>query len=213
MTCCLPIILLNVLRTFFINSASLFHLITHFCPLKTGEDYILEVNGTSSGLSPARAAEDNRHIADLVLQKMNNLFANPPLGLPGSISHGWTLVWEDEFKLPFINSGNWSFDLGDSGWGNNELQVYTKSNASVDVLKEHLVIEAKFEDKKFTSSRINSKGKRSFVFGSGRIRVEARMKRNLQSQRPPKFHLHFLFMCSSIRQWHLASILDARGYH
>eukprot|EP00928_Gymnodinium_smaydae_P038527 TRINITY_DN26560_c0_g1_i1.p1 TRINITY_DN26560_c0_g1~~TRINITY_DN26560_c0_g1_i1.p1 ORF type:complete len:340 (+),score=32.16 TRINITY_DN26560_c0_g1_i1:56-1075(+) len=37
----------------------------------TGKEFILEVNGTSSGLAPECAAEDNVHIRDLVLQRMN----------------------------------------------------------------------------------------------------------------------------------------------
>jgi len=37
----------------------------------TGKEYILEVNGTSSGLAPDYADEDNRHIRDLVLERMN----------------------------------------------------------------------------------------------------------------------------------------------
>jgi len=37
----------------------------------TGKEYILEVNGTSSGLHPDRAAEDNGHIRDLCLERMN----------------------------------------------------------------------------------------------------------------------------------------------
>ena len=38
---------------------------------ETAKEYILEVNGTSSGLSPDRAAEDNGYIRDLVLERMN----------------------------------------------------------------------------------------------------------------------------------------------
>lgn len=37
----------------------------------TGKEYILEVNGTSSGLAPDYADEDNAHIRDLVLERMN----------------------------------------------------------------------------------------------------------------------------------------------
>mmetsp|Transcript_14990 Transcript_14990/g.41063 ORF Transcript_14990/g.41063 Transcript_14990/m.41063 type:complete len:338 (-) Transcript_14990:93-1106(-) len=37
----------------------------------TGREYILEVNGTSSGLHPDCEVEDNQHIRDLVLGKMN----------------------------------------------------------------------------------------------------------------------------------------------
>jgi len=37
----------------------------------TGKEYILEVNGTSSGFHPEKAEEDNQYVADLLLQKMN----------------------------------------------------------------------------------------------------------------------------------------------
>lgn len=36
-----------------------------------GKEYILEVNGTSSGLAPDFDTEDNEHIRDLVLERMN----------------------------------------------------------------------------------------------------------------------------------------------
>lgn len=39
----------------------------------TGKEYILEVNGTSSGLHPDFADEDNQHIRDLVIEKMNSI--------------------------------------------------------------------------------------------------------------------------------------------
>lgn len=38
----------------------------------TGKEYILEVNGTSSGLHPDYADEDNGYIRDLVLERMND---------------------------------------------------------------------------------------------------------------------------------------------
>lgn len=37
----------------------------------TGSEFILEVNGTSSGLHPDKAEEDNLHIRDLLLEKMD----------------------------------------------------------------------------------------------------------------------------------------------
>jgi len=40
----------------------------------TGKEFILEVNGTSSGLAPDMAAEDNLHIREVVLEKMNQKF-------------------------------------------------------------------------------------------------------------------------------------------
>lgn len=38
---------------------------------ETGKEFILEVNGTSSGLLPDCAQEDNGHIRDLVLERMD----------------------------------------------------------------------------------------------------------------------------------------------
>lgn len=45
----------------------------------TGREYILEVNGTSSGLCPDQADEDNAHIRDLTLAKMNVELCPGPL--------------------------------------------------------------------------------------------------------------------------------------
>lgn len=39
-----------------------------------GKEVILEVNGTSSGLAPEFEKEDNQHICDLVLERMNDTF-------------------------------------------------------------------------------------------------------------------------------------------
>jgi len=36
------------------------------------------------------------------------------------------LLWADEFDQEGLpNPKNWSYDVGDHGWGNNELQYYT----------------------------------------------------------------------------------------
>jgi len=44
---------------------------------KSGLEFILEVNGGSSGLAPEQAEEDNEHIADLVISKLNAIFVEP----------------------------------------------------------------------------------------------------------------------------------------
>src|SRR5215210_7649027 len=48
--------------------------------------------------------------------------AQPPAGAPPGFSR---LVWSDEFTSSSINTANWGYDLGNSGFGNNELQNYT----------------------------------------------------------------------------------------
>ncbi len=91
----------------------------------------------------------------------------------------WQLVWSDEFNetqgtLP--DTTKWTFDIGNSGWGNNELEYYTNraENASTDG-NGNLVITAKRENfgtAQFTSARIKTQGLFSQQYG----RIEARIK-------------------------------------
>lgn len=89
------------------------------------------------------------------------------------------LIWSDEFNAKQLDVSNWTMALGygsqNDGWGNNELQNYTSDNISFK--KGKLVITArKVDDGKqrgdYTSSRISSKNKRTFLYG----RIEARIK-------------------------------------
>ncbi len=82
---------------------------------------------------------------------------------PDTEREGWNLVWNDEFTGRKLNTENWDYQLGTGsqygldGWGNQELQYYTKENISVK--KGMLIIEAKKEDKEgkpFTSGRIRT---------------------------------------------------------
>lgn len=91
----------------------------------------------------------------------------------------WQLVWSDEFNGTSVNTSNWTFETGGGGWGNNELQYYTNgSNASV--ANGVLTITANrvsggyscwYGTCQYTSTRMNTKGKREFQYG----RIEARM--------------------------------------
>src|SRR6266576_489087 len=53
---------------------------------------------------------------------------SPDNWTPGS---GWTLLWGDEFSGPSVDANNWGYDLGGGGWGNNELETYTSTNAFI----------------------------------------------------------------------------------
>ena len=64
----------------------------------------------------------------------------PPPGAPPGFSN---LVWSDEFSGTSINAGNWSFDLGNGGFGNNELQNYTNRSQNARIENGMLVIEAR----------------------------------------------------------------------
>ena len=85
---------------------------------------------------------------------------------------GWTLSWADEFTGPNIDPANWGFDLGGGGWGNNELEIYTSTNAFIQ--NGELVVAAiKRGDGSYTSSRMKTQGKRSWQYGkiAARIRL------------------------------------------
>lgn len=92
---------------------------------------------------------------------------------------GWTLHWSDEFnKNGLPDSSIWSFDTAGNayGWGNNELQYYTnKKPANAWVKDGILKITARKEkagDKNYTSARLITKGKASFVYGRMEIRAK-----------------------------------------
>lgn len=87
---------------------------------------------------------------------------------------GYTLVWNDEFNDNSINTSDWVFETGtgNSGWGNNELQYYRSNNAWVD--EGTLVIEAREENymgSPYTSARMKTQGKKSFLYGRIDIRA------------------------------------------
>ena len=87
---------------------------------------------------------------------------------------GYSLAWSDEFSGAEINTDNWGYEIGGSGWGNNELQYHTSRNAyQKDGL---LVIRAQqeaYKGKNYTASRLNTQGKQNFKYG--RIDVRARL--------------------------------------
>jgi beta-glucanase (GH16 family) len=84
------------------------------------------------------------------------------------------LVWEENFNGKTLNKENWNIEIGDGcpncGWGNHERQLYTDENHKLS--KGKLVITAKKEGEKYTSTRITTKSKKEFKYG----RFEARAK-------------------------------------
>lgn len=81
-------------------------------------------------------------------------------------------LWHDEFDS--IDTTQWSFETGASGWGNNEWQYYTNRSENAFVQDGILHIRASREDyegAKYTSARMITKGKFSFTYGT----IEARI--------------------------------------
>lgn len=87
---------------------------------------------------------------------------------------GRELVWEENFDGSTLNDKVWNIDIGNGcpncGWGIHERQEYTDQNYRIE--NGHLIITAKKEGEKFTSSRMNTKGKKEFKYG----RLEASAK-------------------------------------
>jgi beta-glucanase (GH16 family) len=88
------------------------------------------------------------------------------------------LIWSDEFNYKGLpDSTKWSYDFGNTGWGNNELQFYTsrrKENARIE--KGHLIITAikeKYRGSDYTSARLITKHKGDWQYG--RIEVRAKL--------------------------------------
>jgi beta-glucanase (GH16 family) len=89
---------------------------------------------------------------------------------------GYKLAWRDEFNGTKINSADWGYDIGGSGWGNNESQYYTNDAKNSYLRNGKLVIEAikeKTGGKEYSSARLLTKGKKEFTFG--RIDIRAKL--------------------------------------
>lgn len=93
------------------------------------------------------------------------------------------LVWSDEFDQPLDSppdSSRWVYDLGASGWGNNELQNYTDSTANASIVSDSAATDGKVLAIRalkttgggYTSARLKTLGKFTPRFG----RIEARAK-------------------------------------
>jgi beta-glucanase (GH16 family) len=112
----------------------------------------------------------------------------------------YELVWSDEFNGAsgtLVDSGNWAYDIGKSGWGNNELQNYTNSAQNISMDGEgNLVINVlKDAGGNYSSARIKTDGLFTQKYG----RIEARIKTPTGSGIWPAF-------------WMLGSNIDAVGW-
>ncbi|MFO0832571.1 MAG: glycoside hydrolase family 16 protein [Phycisphaerales bacterium] len=107
----------------------------------------------------------------------------PPRAGPADLP-GWKLTLADEFEGPAgaaPDGAVWGYDLGGHGWGNNELQCYTRStdNCALDG-RGNLVIRAlkgqtaddRGNTREYSSARVLTKGRFAQLYG----RFEARVK-------------------------------------
>jgi beta-glucanase (GH16 family) len=105
--------------------------------------------------------------------------ATASLAAEATEANAWNLVWQDEFAGAGLDAASWNIQLM-ADPHNQELQYYpdrpaNSPGANVRVADGVLTIEARredFEHRNYTSARLNTKGKREFLYG----RFEARMK-------------------------------------
>lgn len=90
----------------------------------------------------------------------------------------YTLVWEDNFDAPALDTAFWNMEDNCRGGGNAEMQYYTPRNVSIErhpVSGEScLVLSARREDyrnRPATSARLNTQGKVEVKYG----KIEARI--------------------------------------
>ncbi|MDE3104253.1 MAG: glycoside hydrolase family 16 protein [Acidobacteriota bacterium] len=95
----------------------------------------------------------------------------------------WQLAWSDEFNGPDgapPDAAHWVFDQGGGGWGNQELESYTRRTQNAEQRGGYLVLTARKEEftgsdgraMHYTSARLRTQGLFAQTFG----RVEARMQ-------------------------------------
>lgn len=83
-------------------------------------------------------------------------------------------LWSEEFSTGTVpDSDTWSYDLGSgsSGWGNLELQEYTDSLENVRIENGLLIITARRQGNDFTSGRIRTENKFTFLYGTLEARI------------------------------------------
>ncbi|WP_295116875.1 glycoside hydrolase family 16 protein [uncultured Chitinophaga sp.] len=93
---------------------------------------------------------------------------------------GWTFettpVWADEFTYTGApDAGKWDYDIGGSGWGNNELQYYTNLTDNASVGNGILTITAKKQEmggRNYTSARLVTRNKGDFLYGRFEIKAK-----------------------------------------
>jgi beta-glucanase (GH16 family) len=85
------------------------------------------------------------------------------------------VVWREDFSNGAIDPNTWTYDVGGAGWGNGQLEYDTARHQNSYITNGNLVIEAdaaNYMGNAFTSARLLTQGRFSFLYGN----LEARIK-------------------------------------
>lgn len=138
---------------------------------KIKKRYFLIALSTASILS-CQSCSSGHDVGDAII--------TPP-GPVVVVDKQWTFestpTWADEFDYTGLPaSAKWDYDLGGSGWGNNEKQNYTNALANASVENGMLSITAKKESSgnmAYSSTRLVTRNKLDVLYG--RIEVKAKL--------------------------------------
>ncbi len=123
----------------------------------------------------------NAHVDWISFTLLKRHQVTPQILTQHTEGENWVVVWADEFdKGSMLDTSRWTYDIGNWGWGNNELQYYTEGrmeNARIE--NGNLIIESHKNDlnEKWTSARITTRGKTSFIYGKIEIRATVPLER------------------------------------
>lgn len=109
--------------------------------------------------------------------------SSPPAASAQPAAPAWKLVWSDEFNGSngsAVDASKWVSETGGGGWGNDELEYYTRRLENASQQDGNLVIKVMQEKftgadgvtRNYTSARLKTQGKFSQTYG----RFEARIK-------------------------------------
>lgn len=118
----------------------------------------------------------NVEIADFSFTKMRDHEFGSKVMKQSMDGDEYVIAWADEFNNGSEpDTSKWTYDIGNWGWGNGELQYYTANRPKNARIEDgHLVIEAHKNDmnQEWTSARLTTRGKVSFLYGKIEFRAK-----------------------------------------
>lgn len=154
----------------------------HYSVFKKNPDWIDQAKRSGIILN-AWTVNETADMDWLLANKFDYITTNEPELLAERIklssgAKGWKLSWSDEFnKTGLPDETKWDYEIGGDGWGNNELQYYTRADTNNVIVKDgKLFITARKQQKEqnsWTSARLITKGKGDWLYG--RVEVSAKL--------------------------------------
>lgn len=146
-------------------------------PSEDIKTYFVEGSPFNKGLHKIKLHVDKGSVViDKITFSLMKEHSSSPISLTQNMDgQEWELVWSDEFEGDSIDESKWTFDFGNWGWGNNELQYYTDNRSENARIEDGiLVIEARKNDmgQDWTSTRMTTRGKVSFLYGKIEFRAK-----------------------------------------